>query len=176
LRRRKRLLLTAMAGGVLPADLADAVSRLYLQIDHLINQGNRVPPRSILATGLSPTAPRSFHTRNALSSAEQEGMHYLLSQILSFSPFTPKIRMSAPRDAEPEAGHRKFSGKESISSKTSKQEDSRHALVGRSAHLRAAVLPRSAAGGRRYEGSPASINIPFEPPHSLLPQEGRLQR
>jgi hypothetical protein len=29
---------------VLPADLADAVSRLYLQIDHLINQGNRVQP------------------------------------------------------------------------------------------------------------------------------------
>jgi hypothetical protein len=29
---------------VLPADLADAVSRLYLQIDHLINQGNRIQP------------------------------------------------------------------------------------------------------------------------------------
>ena len=29
---------------VLPADLANAVSRLYLQIDHLINQGNRVQP------------------------------------------------------------------------------------------------------------------------------------
>jgi hypothetical protein len=29
---------------ILPADLADAVSRLYLQIDHLINQGNRVQP------------------------------------------------------------------------------------------------------------------------------------
>jgi len=29
---------------ILPADLAKAVSHLYLQIDHLINQGNRVQP------------------------------------------------------------------------------------------------------------------------------------
>jgi hypothetical protein len=52
------------------------------------------------------------NTLPKLSSAEQDGMHYLLHQILSFSPFTPKVRMSAPRDAEPEAGHRRFSGKE----------------------------------------------------------------
>jgi hypothetical protein len=29
---------------ILPADLAKAVSRLYLQIDHLINQGNKIQP------------------------------------------------------------------------------------------------------------------------------------
>ena len=46
-----------------------------------------------------------------LSSVAQDDVHWLMD-LLSFSPFARKITMSAPRDAEPEAGLRRFAGKE----------------------------------------------------------------
>jgi hypothetical protein len=78
--------------------LATMISLRHVQLDPTNEQ-------HVFGGSIGNTLPK-------LSSAEQDGIAYLLSQILSFSPFTRKITMSTPRDAGPEAEHRRFSGKE----------------------------------------------------------------
>jgi len=86
---------------VLPADLASAVSHLYLQIDHLINQGNRVQPEPIYQP-MSYSAQMIAHDKRLerfrdeqarrQQAAAQQGLHPMygiMPGMMGFSQHAP---------------------------------------------------------------------------------------